>query len=347
MQIDMEEVPIGIRRRVAQLLENTRKSGMDPTGGRASLSGEVTAFYRPDLDGIAYYEFAVDLGRGGDGVVAVSGRGEKLGRMRLPARTGFIIAAAGEHDHPIAHWSLDREPPSRQLAETAGEKGAKIARIFKLDALAYAGESPDGELAAQTGQLPLPIEGLPDNPDKARGRITSVMARPAQASKNDDEVGDGRHELVRRGARPAKVKFAEVRNWKELRTAYAGSFAPLLRNLADSAARGWRIERLVEKFGEGVMAGSSRRVALLEGDAMVEVSGPGAKFVKAEPLEPVGKGGAVALHVEAADLPQEIPFELNIAYGSGGQETLRFFAVSPKTPSERRDGGSLDAFEEE
>lgn len=111
MQISIEEVPLGIRRRVAQLLENIRGTDMDPTGGKAGLTGKVNAIYRPDIDGIAYYEFAIDLaGATKRNTIFLGERGVKTTDM--PAKSGFIIASAKPHDHPVSHWSLDREPPA-------------------------------------------------------------------------------------------------------------------------------------------------------------------------------------------------------------------------------------------
>lgn len=345
MQISIEEVPVAVRRRVAQLLENVRDSEMDPTKGRAGLTGEVTAIHRPDIDKVAYYEFAVDLGRGGQGQTTFTGKPDGLSKLDLPARTGFVIASAEAHDHPVSHWSLDREPPSRQLALTAEKEGRKIERIFKLDSLAYAGES-GGELAAQTGQLPMPIEGLPDDPEKAAGKISSTLARPAEDGGSDDKRSDAPHDLIRRGARPTRVKIAPVGSWEELREVYADAFAPLLKNLAANAAPAWEIEALVEKFGEGILTGSSQKVALLERDAMVELSGEGADLVRIEMLKTSGMTGALMIHAADKELPQEVPFELNLLYRSGERETLRFFLVSETTPSDRNPDSGLSIFEE-
>lgn len=346
MQLNIEEVPTDVRRRAAQLLENIRGTDMDPTGGNASLSGDVMAIYRPDIKDIAYYEFHVDLGRGDTTQLAVSGDVEAEKQMQLPAKQGFVIAASSGHDHPVAHWSLDREPPSAQIAVAAEVNGAKVARIVKLDALCYAGESPDGDLAAQTGQLPMPIEGLPTDPAKGRDRITSTLRRPAAGAKDDSAPSKEPHETVQRGVRPRKVKIRAVDSWKELHSVYTETFGPLLQDLADQAAPAWEIEKLVSELGEGIMTGTSKTVALLEADAMVEVSGDGAKLVKLEPLKTAGKGGAVVVHVVDETLEQEVSFDLNISYRSGAREHLRFFAVSQSTRSGTKPASGLSIFEE-
>lgn len=345
MQIHMEEVPLAVRRRAAQLLENVRGSEMDPTGGKAALNGKVTGIFRPDIDAVAYYEFAVDLGRGKKRQATITGRGDGKDKLSMPANEGFIIAAANGHDHPIAHWSLDREPPSRQVAVAAEEKGASVARIYKLDALAYVGESADGEMVGQTGQLPMPINGLPDDIEKAEGRISSTLARPAQESENDKDPSKELHEIVTRGVRPRKVELAPVESWKELREGYRDAFGPLLKGLAKQAAPAWEVEELVAKLGEGILTGTTHMLALLESDTAVEVSGDGAKLVKLESLK-TEAGGALALHVVDEKLTQEVSFDVHISYRSGLRETLSFFAVSPSTPSGRKPESGMNVFEE-
>ncbi|MEO1795873.1 MAG: hypothetical protein AAFR53_02520 [Pseudomonadota bacterium] len=343
MRIHIEEVPLGARRRVAQLLETIRGTELDPTRGRASLTGEVNAIYRPDLKDVAYYEFVVDLGRGEGRRVAISGRGN--GEERLPARHGFIIASSDRHDHPVSHWSLDREPPSHQIATAAKEGAGKIARIFKLDALAYAGESEGGAFMGQTGQMPMPIEGLPDDPEKMAGKISSSLVRPAEGSESDEAPGDDR-ETMTEGARRQVTKIGEVSGWEELREGYAEAFGPLLEGLKQSASASWEIEDLVGEYGEGIQTGTTHKVALLEPDASVEISGEGAELVELEPMETSEMGGCVAIHVADKRLSNELCFELDISYRSGLQEQLRFFVVSPGTPSSRKSDNSINMFEE-
>lgn len=260
MRMNLDEVPLGARRRASQLLENIRGTEMDPTDGKAALSGEVNAVFRPDLKDIAYFEFVVDLGRARGRTVAFSGRGEEV--KRVPARHGFIMASSAAHDHPVSHWSLDREPPSHQLAAAANENGAEVARLFKLDALAYAGEAKNGEMVAQTGQLPMPIEGLLPDIDKMQGKISGTMARPAAASKTDEETSDEPHDVRNRGQRRQQTKIGSVESWQELREIYGEAFGPLLAALRQQAAPAWEIEELVAKMGEGILTGTSHKVAL-------------------------------------------------------------------------------------
>lgn len=353
MKVAIEEVPLDVRRRVAQLLENVRATPMDPTDGKASLTGVVTAIHRPDVDGIAYYEFEVDLGRRAGRRVSTSARDEGPLRRatgaaaQMPARHGFVIAAAGPHDYPVCHFSLDREPPSRQLEIAAEVRGTKVGRVFKLDALSYIGESPDGELAAQTGQMPLPIKGLPADPAKARGQISSTHSQVKGADDKDTEDGPKDNvETRRKGSRPKQVELTAVDGWGELKKVYADSFGPLLLDLAHQAAPAWEIDGLVDKLGEGVLTGTTHRVALLYRDATIEVSGDGADLVEVTLDERESGAGAVALHVADERLDQEVSFDLHIVYGNGMRENLGFFAVSPTTPSNEKPDGGMQMFEE-
>ncbi|WP_299546293.1 hypothetical protein [uncultured Tateyamaria sp.] len=344
MKMNLDEVPLGARRRASQMLESIRGTDMDPTKGRAALSGEVNAVFRPDLKDVAYFEFVVDLGRERGRNVAISGRGEEV--RRVPARHGFIIASSDTHDHPISHWSLDREPPSHQLALAAKEKGAKVARLFKLDALSYAGEAEDGEMVAQTGQLPMPIDGLLKDVEKMRGKISGTMARPASARKNDEVASKEPHEVRSTGQRRQQTKIGSAGSWKELRDIYGETFGPLLSALRQQAASAWEIEELVAELGEGIMTGTTHKVALLEADANVEVSGDGAGLVKVEVMPTTDTGGCVVLHVTDEKLREEVSFDLHISYRSGLQEHLHFFAVSPTTPSNTKPNSGMAEFEE-
>ena len=348
MEIPIEEVPVGIHRKVAQLLENIRGTEMADGADKAVLSGAVTAIYRLDIDDIAYFEFEVDLQKGASKRIAARTMGaDDKAERNMPASRGFVIASAAPHDFPIPHWSLNREPPSVQLRRAAEERGQNVARIYKLDALSYIGENTDGELAAQSGQMPLPIEGLPDDPADGRGKISSTIARPSEAI-NDDSKADGiKHQISRRGSRVRKVSLREVGSWGELKDSYTGAFKPLLADLRHQANEAWTIDALVEKFGEGIHAGTSHRVALLEPKAAAELSGEGAEYVELEFVE--GPTGDMAIELTVAEkrFEQEQSFELHISYGNGLREDLKFFAVSPTTPSNRRSDSGLRAFDEE
>jgi hypothetical protein len=122
-QVDAEAV---CRGRAERLLQSVAGTGMAP-GWTAPRITSARPVLRPDVDGVAYYEFAVD-----------------------PA--GYVVASTGEHDRPIAQWDHASPPPSQQLAQAAGSN--RVERLFKLDTLSWAAEDAAGALAAQLNALP-------------------------------------------------------------------------------------------------------------------------------------------------------------------------------------------------
>jgi hypothetical protein len=393
MRIAIEEVPLELRRRAAQHLESIRGSDLVAGAERAQLSRRVCPIFRPDLDEPAYYEFEVDLAverpvrlLTGDAVrdltpaataIATGPSKEdllrRIGRPELgkaPTR-GFLILAAGPHDMPLPHWSLERPPVSQQLEADARRAGAKVARVVKVDSLAYVAEDADGQMVAHVGQLPLMLEGLPQLEDH-RGAISSLEAIPRQRTKDDHDVGDGEVELVRTGPKPPEVRFVDPERWERFRDGFGDQLGPFLQQLERSAAEAWEIERLVAEFGEGIYTGSRHRVALLQADAAIEVTGEAAGLIKvalldrqggppaieitvppvkgqvrsravSEPTassEPTMAGPAdaerITRGVQTIDLDREASFELHIAYRDGTEEHLLFFIVPPDAASDRR-----------
>jgi hypothetical protein len=309
MRIPISEVPLEIRRKAARHLETVRDTEIGVGAEKAKLADAVCPIYRPDLEEIAYYEFEADP-------------------------LGFIIVSAGDHDYPIGHWSFNREPVSRQLEAAAEEVGKQVARVFKLDALAYVAEDESGEMAAKTGQIPAPIEGLPADLEQARGQISMSIGKPEQPIEDDTDAGEVQRVVERSGPPPPELSLREVENWAELREVYGTAFALFLEDLRQRAARVWEIDKLISEFGEGILVGRPLRVALLEPDADVDLSGEAADMVKLEWLErPDGPSALELAAVEDIELDREYNLELNIAYPSGLTETLSFFVVSPDTPS--------------
>lgn len=321
MRIPVSTVPLEMRRKAAQHLETVRGTEMDIGAERARLTDDVCPIFRPDMKEIAYYEFEADP-------------------------RGFIIVTAGDHDYPISHWSFDREPVSRQLEAIAEKAGKEVARVFKLDTLAYVAEDESGEMVAQVGQIPIPVEGLPEDLEQARGRISSLMARPEQELKDDEGAEEMEYVVEQRGDPPPELKSREVESWAELKEMYGTAFAPFLRDLRLRAAEAWEIDGLISEFGEGILVGRTHRVALLEPDAEVDLSGEAADMVKLTLISRQGVPPALELAVEEIKLDREHNFELSIVYPSGLKESLSFFVVSPSTPSNVRSESGRSIFEE-
>ena len=138
-------------RRAAQLVEEVRGTDMTSGWSNAHLNGEVRELLRPDVDGVAYYEFDVEP-------------------------EGYVIVSTGDHDYPIPHWSHEGDSPTERLDEQAG--AGEITVYYKLDALAYAGEDVHGDRVATYGQQPMQIIGL----DALRGRALSTLRKGTSAS---------------------------------------------------------------------------------------------------------------------------------------------------------------------
>ena len=105
------------------------RSGADLAGWGEARVGAGTPFYRPDVDGIAYFEFQVQP-------------------------EGFVIVATGAHDVPVVSFSHLSPPHSRQLTALAGPAASPL-RIFRLSDFAYVAEDATARKVAQLGELPI------------------------------------------------------------------------------------------------------------------------------------------------------------------------------------------------
>jgi hypothetical protein len=288
-------------------------------GAEASRIGpQATPMLRPDVKGVAYYEFQV----------VAAGKAEA-------GRAGFIIASTGGHDVPIPHFSFERPPVSEQLAATARKAKASVAAIHKVDALCYVGEDAAGALVAQAGPIPPLLRGWPKDP-AARTAVTTSFAAPPKRGKDDATAAEAKHAVHTTGPTATTLERMEWKGWADYKHQYAASFAPLLAALRERAARQWQVEALAREFGEGVPTGTTRRVALLEPTATVQVAGDGSGQVRAQVRQPGSGPPVLELVAAPTRLPNELGFSVALRYPSGLEETLQFFLVSPGTPSSGR-----------
>jgi len=360
MRVPITDVPLEARRVAAQHLESLRGTELLNGAEDAHLDAHAVPIYRPDIDGIAYYELTV-VGSGGQGRLLLTrgyssvpeaeprkarktssteqtGSGESAGGRVI----GFIVASNGRHDFPVAHWSLNRLPPSRQVTtdprtgcDPDERREVNAARLYRLDALAYAAESEDGELVGQSGQLPGLLSGLPHALEGFAGQIASASARPLRADRDDSSAQDARHEVERSKHEPPTLKRSDEGGWKAFKERYADAFGPLLDHLRTRAARTWELEDLIRKSGEGILAGTSHRAALL-GEAAIELRGEGAKYVEPTIEENPSGPPSLVLRVRPVSLRQEVDFDVVVRYRNGEHEKLRFFVVSREVPSNVR-----------
>lgn len=359
MNVPMKDVPKEVRRVASQHLESMRGTEIMRGLDAARVGGHAVPIYRPDIEGIAYWEFSV---------FAADGRGQVLKTRGYESKepcgpsgqntndssaqpVGFIVATNGRHDFPIAHWSLDRLPPSLQVERDATEhcgedaqsqRGA-VKRLYRLDALSYVAEDESGEIVGQSGQIPAPIRGLPHNLARYAGQVVSSIARVMHSEKTDENAARAQYERERAKFESPTLTRSADGGWKALKEEYADAFGPLLEQLRMRAAKTWEMEDAIRQFGEGILTGTTHRAALL-GEACVELVGDGARLVRASMEE----NGAPALILTAAavSLPQEASFDAVIVYADGERERLPFFVVSRDVPSntkaERERNGSTD-----
>lgn len=318
MRIQLDEVPLEVRRRAARHLEAIRESPIGANAGTASLGDEACPVYRPDVRGVAYWEFEVV------GVKAATrtGTNGKRGSDR-----GFVLAATGAHDVPFPHWSLELEPPSRSLE--AQLKGKVVARVVKLDALAYVAEDAKGTYLTHLGQFPPVPTSITAR--AAGGALSSIESHPTRASPSDKRVA--KQQVKSAGADAPKPKLTPWQSWARAKRQYASAYKPHLAALRQRAEHAWEVEALVTKFGEGMHEGDTLVVPLLK-PGKAELSGDGAASVKMTMLNRVPP--AVQLAAGGADKKQEQRFRLKLTYDDGSSETLLFFVVPTGTPSNHR-----------
>lgn len=341
LRMSISEVPKDVWRTAAEHLEAVRDEVSETGANRAYLGDEVCPIYRPDMTDVAYYEFEV-LGTGRPRRVITT-----TDDMRLPdasvgtsraglqrAARGFIIASAGKHDFPIAHFSLEHPPISVQLEADAERSNKKIAKIFKLDALSYVAEDSRGNLVSQIGNLPIIPKSLPDNIDRYRDRISRTVVSAGAVS--DEGVPRRRRALKRTGPRRRHFELIRDVTWRSLKQEYKRRFEVQLADLAQNAKNAWGIQSLVEKHGEGVSAGEPHRIALLRRAASAEIVGDGADIVKMRLIDRGDGPPSLELRIDDFPFDRETDFKIHIRYEDGTKEELDFFAVSPSIPSRVR-----------
>lgn len=318
MRVKLQETPIQLRRLAANRLESIRGTAMTPNGKGACLGELACPIYRPDIEGVAYWEFEI---AGLEKILPREHQGRSSG-------VGFVLVSTGRHDLPVPHWSLSIEPPSRALE--AKSTDGMVAKIFKLDTLAYAAEDAKGKYLSHLGQMPSQIIGVRGALAKLQG-ISSITAAPATPSGDDGKPV----ELIpaSTGVPVPRLKLNPWRSWTAAKRGYGKAYQRHLEALAIRASAAWEIEELIGKFGEGIHAGQSLNVPLLQAGKF-SLSGEGEKFVKSTRLDldpPV-----ISLEALPSEEKREQSFQLDIAYRDGSNETLLFFVVPQNTPSNRR-----------
>lgn len=303
--LDLADVPVEYHRRAAKhVVEANGTRTVRGAWTRARLDGHVRPLYRPDVDGVAYYEFGVDP-------------------------DGFVVVTAGEHDYPVPHWNFVRDPPTVELAEEADRE---VERFYKMDALYHVAEA-DGEMVAEWGTRLSKIEGVDESAlDREHERIVREYGPvDPEAEPRDLEF----ETLTSEGPDELTWEYGEFESWDEMKAGYDDSFGAHNEALRRQAREDWSFMNELDERGIGLLPDETRRVPLLFEDAEYELTGPGAAFVETREVE-----GAVRLTV--ADVGEErAPFSLEVEYGNGTTESIDYALPSPSTLEtvREREGG--------
>jgi hypothetical protein len=328
VRVPLEKVPVGVWRQAARHLESIRAMPLGAGAGAATIAPEACPLYRPDVKGIAYWEFELVGLRRPRPQPGPKGAAKD---PRVGTGTGFIVLAAGRHDVPVPHWSLDRNPPSRALEARLAKPGAvsPVARLYKLDALCYVAEAEGGKYLGHLGQFP-PLTQFPAAAQKLQSYPGSARYAPPGASKNDARPP----KLVATigGRKPPNAKMLHWETWGKAKQGYTKAFQKQLQAQAARAAARWQLEDLLTKFGEGIHAGQTLVVPLLK-PGKAAIAGDGVKLVRMAPLD--RQVPAVQLTALDSDTKGEVHFTLELSYVDGSTESLPYFVVPTGTPSDR------------
>ena len=300
--LPIDRVPRELLRRATQLLEDVRSSESAQNWKTATLASSVEPLLRPDVAGVAYYEFRVLV-------------------REQPA--GFIIVSTGDHDYPIAHWNFEGLSPTETLMR---EAGTRVSAFYKVDALSYVAEGPQGELLAKMGSLPNRIVG--QDPAWLDKSIPATDVRWVSSVSIPDDREGASAEPIREVSGPATpdkgFELTGWSSWKELKDGYRGSYATMAESLRRQAAEEWQIDAVAQESGEGLVVGRSFELALLYPRAEYRLGGEGARGVRAELVTTEAGSQKLVLTAFSASPGKPLPMNVDVFYGNGMSETVRF-----------------------
>lgn len=306
--IPVSDIPTDFHRRAAQLLEEVRGSEMAPGWEQARLSTIVRPLYRPDVEGVAYYEFQVVV-------------------QSQPA--GFIILSTGEHDFPIPHWNFTGESPTQILIHKANQDGKNAARFYKLDALAYAAQDGQGNLAAISETQPVKVSGMDpawlDQPIE----LTEVLWMPDPTQDDADTPSDG--VLTTTGPVSSTLQLSGWESWGELKAGYTPSYGVLIEGLRREAQEEWEGENLIEQYGVVLHKGDVYTLAMLCENPLLSLSGSGIPFIQTELVARDGLLPVYKITVTNSLLGEALPVDVTMNCSGSPVETVKFLIWEPYT----------------
>ncbi|MEF8791614.1 MAG: hypothetical protein V5A61_15920 [Haloarculaceae archaeon] len=313
--VPIEEVSIELHRRAARLIERVRGTDAAPGWEAARLRDVAYPYRRPDLDGVAYYEFGVDP-------------------------EGFIVLSTDVHGFPVAHWNPVGPSPSRRLEARARESGGSVSRRYKLDTLAYAAENEAGERVAAVGPPVYRIVGMRREWLDAEPPVSRTFVAPREAVRSDAEVDEELEYAIEHSGPEVAVEFEPWASWEELKAGYAESYGVLNAAISRAARKEWAVHR--QRAERGIEIDSPYRLALLFPDTQYDVRGEGAEFVRVEVLDR-GELPPVLEIVPTSDLAEPVPFAVELFYPDGRREVVRFLVTGSSAGNRLVDVGVAEA----
>jgi len=317
------DIPPEIHRRAARHLEEVRGSGAAPEWSLAQLDSAARPMYRPDVEGVAYFEFPVVIP-----ATEALAQTEDSSAVEQPA--GYIVVSTGEHDYPIAHWASAGRPLTWELEKQAGDDGKSAAKFYKLDTLAYAAEDESGARVATIGTQPLRITGMdPTWLDDPPG-VTESEWTPALAM-NDDEGADeitGTY-VITGPAPPPSLQVSGWDSWDAMKAGYVDSYGILAEVLRRNASEAWTAESAIAQYGQPLFKAETFALPLLWDTTDLTVSGPGIGYVQGRIVPRSGLPPAFEVSVLTSTVGQAIPLTVTIDYQNGVTETVPFVIVEP------------------
>jgi len=307
-----QDVPLSLRRRAAQLIEDLRSNDEAAGWEKAYLGSPIRPLYRPDLEGVAYYEFSVVVD---------------------DAPAGFLILSTGDHDFPLAHARYSGESPTQELERQAAEKGEYDLKFYKLDALAYAAENSKGELVASTAGGLIKVTGLdPAVIDKPL-ELSEASWNPDPSESDSTITAQSSGKLITTGPVSSSLEFTGWESWAQLKQGYRESNEVLIESQRREASQDWETERLVAESGEGLTEGTTYPLALLSAEVLdITTAGDGASYVTTEMVKREGLPPVLNITVMRSDPETSMPLDVKISYADGQTELVKFF-IAPATLS--------------
>ena len=255
--LSLREIPRDLYKRAGQFLEDLRYDTAAPNWKDAAFGERVYMLYRPDIEGVAYYEFTL-----------LNAKSESV---------GFLTLSNGEHEQPIANWSDKNNSQVEKLLREVAEQGLVAARIYKLSDMSYVVEDENGEMIARTEDLPVKLTGQQMDWLDQKIEPATIQTFTEGGQENTDDGDIPEQQVVTSGETQEQFGVEEWTSWEELKANYRETYAVVNEAIRRESAHDWRVDRALQEYGEGFFANEVgifpalsrdiREITVLKGDA--------------------------------------------------------------------------------